>query len=376
MKLNNIVSRMFGLWRAALVGLLFFGIADLSAQSNVGNVHYPGKSWEVVDNPETLGFSKEKLEEVGKLASTFHTAAIMVIVDGKVLYQWGDVDQKINTHSVRKSFMSTLYGKYIKDGTIDIDATMADLNIDDVEGLTKEEKKATVRDCLKARSGIYHPALYETKGMRKRKPARHSHKAGTFWYYNNWDFNVLETIFAQETKKDFFEALYEDIAKPIGMEDFVPSDGRYVTGDASEHRAYPFKITARDLARFGWLMLNNGKWNGQQVVDSNWVHQITRYSSDATLYGRPGYGYLWWVARGDNPRVPHMPKVTVPEGTYSAQGARGQRLMVIPEWNMVFVHRVDSSIKGNTISATNMGRLFKLVLDAKIEPYKVINNNL
>src|SRR5690606_10023215 len=149
----------------------------VSAQSNTGEVHYPGKSWERVANPETLGFSKEKLEKVGELASTFKTAAIMVIVDGKVLYQWGDVDQKINTHSIRKSFMSTLYGKYIKDGTIDIDATMADLGIDDYDGLTEEEKKATVRDCLKARSGVYHPALYETKGMRKRKPARHSHKA-------------------------------------------------------------------------------------------------------------------------------------------------------------------------------------------------------
>ncbi|RAV29652.1 hypothetical protein DN748_05895 [Sinomicrobium soli] len=364
MKKKGIASRVLTPPKLILTGLLFSCIGTLSGQSDTGTAHYPGKSWEVADHPEELGLSKRKLEEVGKLAGTFHTAAIMVIVDGKVAYQWGAVDQKINTHSVRKSFMSTLYGKYVMNGTIDPEATMADLNIDDVEGLTKEEKRATVRDCLKARSGVYHPALYETKGMKERKPERHSHPAGTHWYYNNWDFNVLGTIFEQQTKKDFFEALYEDIARPIGMEDFQPSDGRYVSGRASIHKAYPFHITARDLARFGWLMLNRGKWNGQQVVDSSWVDLITRYYSDATLYGRSGYGYLWWVARDDT-RAPHMPHATVPEGTYSAQGARGQRLMVIPEYNMVIVHRVNSDIKGNTVSASDMGELFKLILDAR-----------
>lgn len=348
-----------------LLGLLITCIGTLAAQTDIKEVHYPGKTWEVIDKPEKLGLSKSKLEKVGKLASTFDTAAIMVIVDGKVAYQWGAVDQKINTHSVRKSFMSTIYGKYVKNGTIDLEATMADLNIDDVDGLTEEEKLATVRDCLKARSGVYHPALYETQGMKRRKPERHSHAAGTHWYYNNWDFNVLKTIFEQQTTKDFFEALYEDIALPIGMEDYQPSDGRYVSGKASMHEAYPFHITARDLARFGWLMLNHGKWNGQQVVDESWVKLITRYTSDATLQGRSGYGYLWWVARNDT-REPHMPRVTVPEGTFSAQGARGQRLMVIPQYNMVIVHRVNSDIKGNNISSENMGELFKLILEARI----------
>lgn len=72
---------------------------------------------------------------------------------------------------------------------------MAELGIDDNEPrLTDEEKRATVHDLLKARSGVYHPALYETARMKEKRPPRHSHASGTFWYYNNWDFNVLGTI--------------------------------------------------------------------------------------------------------------------------------------------------------------------------------------
>src|SRR5207247_606298 len=80
-----------------------------------------------------------------------------------------------------------------------------ELGIDDSEpSLTPEEKKATLGDLLKARSGVYHPALYETPGMKAARPRRSSHAHGTFWYYNNWDFNVLGTVFERQTKNSLF----------------------------------------------------------------------------------------------------------------------------------------------------------------------------
>lgn len=352
--------------RVVFLALVIVPCGGVIGQPSKGkHVHYPGKTWEVVASPEELGLSKSKLEEAKAFSETLHTAAVMVVVDGKVAYQWGEVDKKFNTHSIRKSVMSALYGKYVLNGTIDLEATMADLGINDVEGLTKEELRATVRDCLKSRSGVYHPALYETEGMKRRKPERHTHRAGTFWYYNNWDFNVLGTIFEQLTQQSLFEALQRDIAGPIGMEDYQPADGKYISGKASMHKAYPFHVSARDLARFGWLMLNNGKWNDLQVIDSTWVHETTRYYSDATLYGRSGYGYLWWVAR-NHTRHPHLSHAEVPEGSYSAKGARGQHLLVIPEYNMVIVHRVNTDVKGNSVSGGDIGRLFKIILDARI----------
>jgi CubicO group peptidase (beta-lactamase class C family) len=197
--------------------------------------------------------------------------------------------------------------------------------------------------------------------MKSLKPARHSARPGTHWYYNNWDFNVLGTIFEKLTGKRIFEALAEEIAQPIGMEHLVPEDGRYVRGEASIHPAYPFRITARDLARFGLLMLRNGSWEGTQVIPADWVEESTRYHSDAALYGSDGYGYMWWVCRKHN-KHPHLPNVDIPEGSYSARGAGGHYLIVIPAYDTVIAHRVNTDIKGNMAKRADVGKLVGMIL--------------
>ena len=98
----------------------------------------------------------------------------MIVVDGVVLDEWGDTAKRFNVHSIRKSFLSALYGIHVKDGRIRLTDTLADLGIDDNERLSAMEKQATVVDLLKSRSGIYHPALYETPNMAMARPARGS----------------------------------------------------------------------------------------------------------------------------------------------------------------------------------------------------------
>lgn len=325
---------------------------------------FPGKTWAVAARPEERGFSAEKIALAKDYAATIPTAAVMIVQDGVVAVQWGDVDRKFNTHSMRKSFLSALYGAPVRSGAIKLDATMAELGIDDGSGLSDEEKKATVRDCLKARSGVYHPALYESPGMKKLKPPRFSERAGTHWYYNNWDFNVAGTIYERATGRTIFEAIAEDIAKPIGMEDYTPADGKYERGPESIHAAYPFRVTARDLARFGLLMLHRGEWNGRRLIDAAWVDESTRYHSDATLYSSDGYGYMWWVARNHN-KFPHLPGVELPEGTFSARGAGGHFVLIIPAYGLVIVHRVNTDIPGRAVTDGEFGRLVKLIIDAR-----------
>jgi len=270
-----------------IVILTVFFAVPVSAQHR-----FPGKTWNIADRPEDLGYSSAKLAEAKQYTEGIKTAAVVIVVNGVIVDEWGEVSRKFMTHSTRKSFMSALYGNYVRNGIIDLDKTLEELGIDDAPPLTEEEKRATVRDCLKARSGIYHTALYESAGMKALKPARHSERAGTNWYYNNWDFNVMCTILKKLTGKMFYETLYEDIAQPIQMENFTPEDGEYVDGEESIHNAYPFIITARDMARFGLLMLRKGNWNGKQVIPEDWVEESTRYHSDATLYRSDGYGYM------------------------------------------------------------------------------------
>ncbi len=327
---------------------------------------YPGETWTIADRPEDLGFSSEGLAEAREFSETLNTAAVVIVRNGVIVDEWGKVEEKYNTHSIRKSFLSAMYGRYVKEGIIDIDKTMEELGVDDVEGLTDEEKQATIRDCLKSRSGIYHPALYETQGMRDLRPERHTMSAGTHWYYNNWDFNVLGTIFMEKTGKDLFRALEEDIAIPVQMEHFTAEDGWYVSGDESVHEAYPFRITARDLARFGLLMLREGKWKDEVIVPADWVRESVRYHSDATLYSRDGYSYMWWVARDYN-KYPHLPGVDIPEGSYSARGARGHYILVIPDYDLIIVHRVNTDISGNSVSSSEFGELTNMILDSLSE---------
>jgi CubicO group peptidase (beta-lactamase class C family) len=137
------------------------------------------------------------------------------------------------------------------------------------------EKTATVQMLLQARSGVYHPAAYESAGMKANRPERHSHAPGTFWYYNNWDFNVLGSIFEQETGTQIHPEFKRRIGDVIGMEDFQVSDCDYVHEPLSLHPAYPFRMTARDMARFGLLFLQNGSWEGDQIISEEWVQEST-----------------------------------------------------------------------------------------------------
>lgn len=313
------------------------------------------------------GWSIDVLEKARKFAATLDTAAVTIVHRGRPVYQWGDVTARYKCHSIRKSLLSALIGIYVDESRIDLEATLADLGIDDREGLTERERTATVMDLLTARSGIYHPTHYETPRMVRIKPARHSFGPGTWWCYNNWDFNALGTIFEQCVGTSIFEAFRDRIAAPIGMEDYcydeTRRDGEYVHSDVSMHAAYPFRLSARDLARFGVLFLNGGCWNGTQVVPEKWVRMSVRPYSLAG--DRGAYGYMWWVANQDI----HFPQMSVPHGTYSARGARGHYIVVVPERELVVVHRVDTDTPGRKVGAMDFGSLLETILAAqRVDP--------
>jgi CubicO group peptidase (beta-lactamase class C family) len=344
------------LWQVLVVVLLAFD----ALASSLGEHRYPGTSWERWHAPEQLGWSREKLAAAREYATTIHTAAVMVIVDGQVLDEWGETATRFNVHSIRKSFLSALYGIHVSAGRINLSATLEELGIDDNEpSLTFEEQQATVGDLLKARSGVYHAALYETVVARARRPPRGSHAPGTFWYYNNWDFNVLGTIFERQTKTNLFAEFKARIAEPLGMEDFRLEDCTYVTGAASVYPAYPFRMTARDMARFGLLFLRAGVWQGQQLIPRDWVQESLTAYSEAGAAG--GYGYLWWVATNGQ----HLPDVTLPAGSYSAQGHKGHFILVIPQLAMVIVHRVNTDMPTREVTDAQFGELVRLILEAR-----------
>jgi CubicO group peptidase (beta-lactamase class C family) len=300
---------------------------------------FPAASWDRIEDPSSVGYCADRLARVTERAKQLPTTGMMVIVGGRSLYEYGDVQRVSYLASVRKSVLAMLFGKYVASGRIRLDRTLADLKIDDLGGLLPSEREATVADLLGARSGVYHPASNAGDNL-DQAPARGSQKHGTYFLYSNWDFNALGTIFEQETGQSIYDALERDLARPIGMQDFDRASHRR-TGDASRsiHLAYHMNLSTRDMARVGYVMLRNGEWAGHQLVPRDWVRRIVTPVTRADEMNPPsnragpfGYGYLWWIWDGPAASGPY-------KGAYTGMGAIGQYITVLPQLAMVIAHK-------------------------------------
>lgn len=355
--LNNapctMLMSMFKMSRLIAPLLLNLGIAALGQSTNA----YPGAQWQVVQVPEQAGWRSGDLKAIQKYVGQIGSTSVMIVQHGLVVAAWGDVERRSNLHSCRKSLLNALVGIQLAEGKINLDDTLKVLDIDDKNPpLTEEEKEATVRDLLESRSGVYHATIYETKTMEEEKPSRGSHAPGTFWYYNNWDFNTLGYIFEKAANEKIFDAFYRDVAVPIGMQDFRPRDGRYIKGKDSRFPAYPFEMSARDLARFAELYLHNGRWNSVQIVPEKWVEASTRaYSSTES----GGYGYLWWTGDALNEKT-H--KIVFPTGSFWAEGHLGQYAVIVPSLDLVIVNLVDEKKTKRAVHKSQMAVLVKMIV--------------
>jgi len=303
-------------------------------------------------------WSEDKLDTATAYAKEIGSAAVLVLYDGRVVFSFGDTTRKYMCHSIRKPFLGALYGIYVGKGVIDIGTTLEELNIDDIPpSLTSGEKLATTRDLLMSRSGVYHEAAGEVQPMIDARPERGSHRPGTFFYYNNWDFNVLGTIFEQTTGKRIFEAFNEDIAKRIGMVDFSPSDCTYkFERSKSKHPAYFFRMSARDMASFGLLYQNNGQWGDEQIVPEKWIRESTAVYPVENLGGDP-YGYLWRI-------IPE--KAGLGRGFYHT-GLGVHLLAVLPDQKLVLIHRIDTD-RYFDITWSEIRTLMEMIVGARIMP--------
>lgn len=325
-------------------------------------------------DPEEVGISRHRVRAAHALADSLGTAAYMLVVDGHVVDSFGDPAREYRLHSVRKSLLGTLYGAVRSAsgaGPIPLDTTITigALGIEDYAGLTRSERSATLADLLSSRSGVYLPATHENTGWDHVRPERGLHTPGENWFYSNWDFNAAGTAFQLLTGKNVFRAFEREIAGPIGMVDFDASDGGWRYGPRSWHPAYVFRMSTRDLARFGMLMANDGRWNDRQVLSMSWVRAITRSRSDAVRPdGSPmpgvGYGMTWWTRDETATREVYG---EVGENVFVASGTGQQILLIAPDRNLVFVHRTDTDLPDEEyrdVSTTEAGGILRVLLGA------------
>lgn len=321
--------------------------------------------WSQYADPVEAGFDVEKLARVRKHAEPAGSAAVFVVFRDHVLVALGEVDRPFELASTRKSLVSGMVGLHVP-GKIDLKRTLAEMNIDDEPPLTEQEKQATLGDLLKSRSGVYHAAAKEPGDMKRGRPARGSHAPGEHWWYNNWDFNTIGAIVEKTAGRALYLEFDERFAKPLGMEDYRVADQfAELEPSHSTHPAHAFRLSARDLARFGQLYLRKGQWDGRTLISAEWIAEST--TAHSRVGDDAGYGYMWWVyPAGGFAQHPHLSELNAVD-KFAAKGNGGQVLLVIPVRDIVFVHLADTD-NGDRVEGARIWSMAEAVLRARVGP--------
>jgi CubicO group peptidase (beta-lactamase class C family) len=149
---------------------------------------------------------------------------------------------------------------------------------------------------------------------------RMAEEPGSRWNYNGGASHLLSAIIQETTGMTALEFAEEHLFGPLGISKATWSSDP----QGRNYGAAYLRMMPRDMAKFGYLYLNEGRWDGEQIVPAAWVEaSTTNHSPTPGMY----YGYQWWV----------MPWA----GYYSAIGARGQYIIVLPELDMVVVFTSD-----------------------------------
>lgn len=358
---------------------------------------FPGAAWP--EAAPVAGWDAARLAEARTLFEELDSAAVMVVHRGRVVATWGDVAANYTAQSMRKALINSLVGIAVERDLLRMDHTLEALGIDDTRpALTPAERQATLRDLMMSRSGIFHSALYEHGSWRRIRATMTERKAadparfrpGAYWIYNNWDFNAIGTIVENAFRRPLGPLFTELLARPLGMQDFAPANVEYTTKDDateqrfqnwSEHRAYVVDISTRDMARYGLLYLNCGRWGGQQILARDWVFESLRgiptsdgRAADERETGFGDYGYLWQIDRPGSRRLANLP-TRAP--IYAATGARGHFMIIAPYLDLVIVHQVatvggvslEAQMRRATqgspeVSEEDLGRLFRAIIEA------------
>jgi CubicO group peptidase (beta-lactamase class C family) len=195
---------------------------------------------------------------------------------------------------------------------------------------------------------------------------------GEVWAYNNSAIQTLSQVLGEATGEDPADYATSRLFDPIGMR-------RSTMGKDGAGNTLTFmglRTTCLDLARFGYLMLNGGRWDGEQVVSQDWVDAATGRSSTEL---NAAYGYLWWLNRPGPVASPAVATTGAGQGSI----ADGQLVPGAPDdvfWALGFRNQIVAVIPSERIVAVRMGgapppgspftqaELTDGVLDALVEP--------
>ena len=260
-------------------------------------VEYPGAEWSTTD-PAAAGFDKAALDELSKAAEANGSNCLLVTRNGKLVTEsyWNgkDADSPQEVFSATKSYTSALVGIAQGEGKLKIDDSASKF-IPEWAGTPAE--KVTVKNLLSNDSGRHWD--YQTDYLKMAAGAPDKDKfaidlgqdnaPGEVWVYNNSAIQTLDAVLKKATGQDTTAYAKAKLLDPIGM-----SHSKMTKDSVGNALTFMgLQSTCRDMARFGWLALNKGMWDGKQVLPAGWIEQSTKPSQKLNA----AYGFLWWLNR-------------------------------------------------------------------------------
>jgi CubicO group peptidase (beta-lactamase class C family) len=296
---------------------------------------WPTDGWQT-SSPEAQGMDStllaEMLDNIIQRGVNIHS--LLVVRDGYLVLEayrhpyTADIPHQI--YSATKSITSALVGIAIEQGYIQgIDQPILDFFADrTIANLDDSKRAITIDHLLSMSSGLdWTDEMFNlsTNNEMLGSPDQvqfvldrpMANEPGERYVYNSAGSHLLSAIIEQTTGQTALAFAQANLFAPLGIQTtYWTTDlqGRNLGGTGMQ-------LTPRDMAKFGYLFLNGGMWDGQQVISSEWVDTATQKHIDA----RPiadGYGYQWWVDF---------------RGYYAASGYGGQYIIVVPAENLVVV---------------------------------------
>lgn len=313
-------------------------------QDSTATTYFPANDfvWESV-SPNDLGWDASALAHAVTFAAEHRSTALVVLYNGRIVVEkyWqlenprtftrlrdGPAEERRNAEghpvedvgSVQKGILGILVGLAQNRSLVDLDAPVSQyLGRGWTQATLAQERRITVRHLMSMSSGLSRAFLYEAE-------------ANARWYYNTQVYSRLFDVLTAISGQDPHEYTQAWLSEPLGLR-----DTNWALRDGGPN-PYGLTTSARDLARMGLLMLNQGLWEGQRLMNEEFV-QLAFNSSQLR---NPAYGLLWWVNgknRWDDWTNRGMRSgafiPTGPDDLIAARGIGDRKIYVVPSLGVV-----------------------------------------
>ena len=315
-----------------LLLLPVFGNAQIYFPPNTSN------QWDTLSVDE-LGWCNNYVDSLYDYLDANNTKAFILMKDGKiVLEQYFDGFQQDDFWywaSAGKTLTAFSIGMAQQQGVLDINDTTSEFLGTGWTSLTPaQEEKITIKHQLSMTSGLDDFSEFECTAD---SCLTYLADAGTRWAYHNGPYTLLTDVLEEASGQSANVFVTQNIKNPTGMDGFYLNQGFFNK---------VFTSTPRSMARFSLLMLNNGNWNGTQVMtDANYFSEMVNSSQNLN----EAYGYLWWLNGKNSFMLPGSQVVfpgklipNAPDDTYAALGKNGQFINVTPSKGLTWIRMGDA----------------------------------